>query len=126
MNKETLMEYLANLEHERWSNWQAYVHNLCIKNDDGSLTIPKEYVEHWNYEINTKYEDLPENIKNSDRKEVYKRIPILENLLNENQQLKSNWKTLKEWLIEQRKYDHGEDKYGDTLDKMNELESDKE
>lgn len=38
----------------------------------------------------------------------------------------SNWKALKEWLIEQRKYDHGEDKYGDTLDKMNELESDKE
>lgn len=37
-----------------------------------------------------------------------------------------NWKILKEWLIEQRKYDHGEDKYGDTLDKMNELESDKE
>ena len=37
-----------------------------------------------------------------------------------------NWKALKEWLIEQRKYDHGEDKYGDTLDKMNELESDKE
>lgn len=37
-----------------------------------------------------------------------------------------NWKALKEWLIEQRKYDHGEDKYGDTLDKMDELESDKE
>ena len=36
-----------------------------------------------------------------------------------------NWKALKEWLIEQRKYDHGEDKYGDTLDKMNELESDR-
>ena len=33
-----------------------------------------------------------------------------------------NWKALKEWLIEQRKYDHGEDKYGDTLDKMNEVE----
>ena len=35
-----------------------------------------------------------------------------------------NWKALKEWLIEQRKYDHGEDKYGDTLDKMDELEGD--
>lgn len=36
-----------------------------------------------------------------------------------------NWKALKEWLIEQRKYDHAEDKYGDTIDKMNELESDR-
>ena len=44
---------------------------------------------------------------------------------NENKTLKSNWEALKEWLIEQRKYDHGEDKYGDTLDKMNELESDR-
>lgn len=41
---------------------------------------------------------------------------------NDNKTLKSNWKALKEWLIKQRKYDHGEDKYGDTLDKMNELE----
>ena len=51
---------------------------------------------------------------------------FIEKLIEENQQLKdkleSNWKTLKEWLIEQRKYYHGEDKYGDTLDKMNELE----
>lgn len=47
-------------------------------------------------------------------------------LYKERDKLESNWKILKEWLIEQRKYDHGEDKYGDTLDKMNELERDKE
>lgn len=47
-------------------------------------------------------------------------------LYKEKDKLESNWKTLKEWLIDQRKYDYGEDKYGDTLDKMNELESDKE
>ena len=47
-------------------------------------------------------------------------------LYKEKDKLESNWKALKEWLIEQRKYDHGEDKYGDTLDKMNELERDKE
>ena len=47
-------------------------------------------------------------------------------LYKEKDKLESNWEALKEWLIEQRKYDHGEDKYGDTLDKMNELEGDKE
>ncbi len=47
-------------------------------------------------------------------------------LYKERDKLESNWKILKEWLMDQRKYDHGEDKYGDTLDKMNELESDKE
>lgn len=47
-------------------------------------------------------------------------------LYKEKDKLESNWEALKEWLIDQRKYDHGEDKYGDTLDKMNELERDKE
>lgn len=87
MTREELIEYLANLEHERWSNWQAYVHNLCIKNEDGSLTIPKKYVDHWNWEIALKYKDLPEKIKESDRKEVYKIIPLFDFIFNENKTL---------------------------------------
>lgn len=84
MTREELIEYLADLEHERWSNWQAYVHNLCIKNEDGSLTIPKKYVDHWNWEIALRYKSLPDNIKESDRKEVYKIIPLFDRMFNEN------------------------------------------
>lgn len=84
MTREELIEYLADLEHERWSNWQAYVHNLCIKNDDGSLTIPKKYVDHWNWEIALRYKSLPNNIKESDRKEVYKIMPLFDRMFNEN------------------------------------------
>ncbi len=87
MTREELIEYLAALEHERWSNWQAYVHNLCIKNEDGSLTIPKKYVYHWNWEIALKYKDLPDNIKESDRKEVYKIMPLFDHMFNENKTL---------------------------------------
>ena len=87
MTREELIEYLADLEHERWSNWQAYVHNLCIKNEDGSLTIPKKYVDHWNWEIALKYKDLPEKIKESDRKEVYKIMPLFDHMFNENKTL---------------------------------------
>ena len=87
MTREELIEYLADLEHERWSNWQAYVHNLCIKNEDGSLTIPKKYVDHWNWEIALKYKDLPDNIKESDRKEVYKIMPLFDHMFNENKTL---------------------------------------
>ena len=64
------IEVLASLEHERWSKWQNYVHSICIKNEDGSLTIPKERVEHWEWEIKTKYNDLPENLKEYDREEI--------------------------------------------------------
>lgn len=87
MTREELIEYLADLEHERWSNWQAYVHNLCIKNEDGSLTIPKKYVDHWNWEIALKYKDLPDNIKESDRKEVYKIMFLFDHMFNENKTL---------------------------------------
>lgn len=87
MTREELIEYLAALEHERWSNWQAYVHNLCIKNEDGSLTIPKKYVYHWNWEIALKYKDLPDNIKESDRKEVYKIMFLFDHMFNENKTL---------------------------------------
>ena len=74
---ERKIEELASNEHIRWANWQKYVHSLCIKNEDGSLTIPKEYVEHWEYEINTEYKDLPEKIKESDRKEVRQILELL-------------------------------------------------
>jgi len=76
--EEDIIEKLADNEHNRWSNWQKYVHSKCIKNEDGSLTIPKQYVEHWEHEINTKYKDLPENIKESDRKEVRQVLKILD------------------------------------------------
>lgn len=68
------------------------------------------------------------NLKNKKNKQIaFNQLKDDYNTLyKEKDKLESNWKTLKEWLIEQRKYDHGEDKYGDTLDKMNELEGDKE
>ena len=81
MNKEEMIEKLSGIEHDRWCSWQRYLHSCCIKNQDGSLTIPKILVERWEYELNTKYKDLPDNIKESDRKETYKIIPIIEEYL---------------------------------------------
>lgn len=42
----------------------------CIEHDDGSLTIPAEYVQRWRRQIATVYVDLPESEKASDRKEA--------------------------------------------------------
>lgn len=86
MNREELIEYLANLEHKRCSNWQT-LHDLCIKNEDGSLTIPKKYVDCWNRESALKYRDLPEKIKESYRKEVYKIIFLFDFIVDENKTL---------------------------------------
>jgi len=68
--EKEFIEYGANLEHNRWSGWQEYLHSLCIKNDDESLTIPKERVFRWSRQIDTPYKDLSEAEKVSDRKEV--------------------------------------------------------
>lgn len=72
-----LTEVLADVEHERWCKWQSYLHSVCIKNDDGSLTIPANYVEHWEYEIDTPYKNLPDKIKESDREEARTNIDTI-------------------------------------------------
>lgn len=68
--KIELHERLAAIEHERWTDWQKYLHSACVKNDDGSLTIPVHLVEHWEKQINTPYKKLTEAEKNSDREQV--------------------------------------------------------
>lgn len=65
-----LYEQLAAIEHERWADWQKYMHSLCTKNDDGTLTIPAMSVENWERQIATPYAGLTEREKQSDREQV--------------------------------------------------------
>lgn len=76
MNKD-LIEKLADYEHDRWSRWQNYVFNVSLKNKDGSVTIPKYYVDRWQRQINTLYKDLTESEKDSDRKEAIRIVDII-------------------------------------------------
>ena len=84
LDKGNILELLADNEHRRWASWQKYVHSKGIKNEDGSLTIPKGFVNHWEYEINADYSDLEENIKESDRIEVRKIIELIKRSYDEN------------------------------------------
>lgn len=47
MRKNDIIEKLAAYEHDRWSRWQKYLFSKCINNQDGGLTIPKEFVDRW-------------------------------------------------------------------------------
>jgi hypothetical protein len=71
------IEALADLEHDRWSRWQAYLHSKCSRNQDGSLTIPAESVVHWERQMTTKYDGLTEREKDSDRKEAIRTLGAL-------------------------------------------------
>jgi hypothetical protein len=41
------MEAAADLAHEIWCDWTRYMFSKCSENADGSVTIPKEFVETW-------------------------------------------------------------------------------
>lgn len=77
MKNSDIIEVIADYEHDRWSRWQKHLFSKCIINKDGSLTIPKEFVDRWTRQMNTDYIDLTEEEKDSDRKEA---ISIIENI----------------------------------------------
>ena len=72
-----LLETLADIEHTRWSGWQEYLHSKCVKNEDGSLTIPVGYVQNLERLIKTTYSELTEKEKVSDRVEARKTITAI-------------------------------------------------
>lgn len=71
-----LREKLAAIEHERWADWQRYVHSVCYENKGiggeptGELTIPIEFARRWERQIETPYHELSEKEKDSDREQV--------------------------------------------------------
>ena len=72
-----LFEKLAAIEHERWADWQKYMHSKCHRNG-GALVIPTALVEQWERQIATPYADLSEAEKESDRDQVRRYWHLIE------------------------------------------------
>lgn len=72
-----LIELLSKKEHDRWAKWQKHVHSCCTSNEDGSLTIPKEKVDRWERQIKTDYDNLSEQEKDSDRRQVLETLKTI-------------------------------------------------
>ena len=71
-----VIEELADLEHDSWARWMKHLFSVSDKNEDGSVTIPKDKVDRWQRQLKTNYEDLTNKEKESDRKEVRKFIRV--------------------------------------------------
>lgn len=69
-------EELAAYAHEAWAGWMKYLFSLSTQLPDGSVIIPAEQVERWTRQMNTDYEDLPEDEKQSDRVEAARIMQI--------------------------------------------------
>ena len=76
-----LIEKLADVEHERWSHWQRYIHSKCLRQPDGSLLLPAELVARWEKQIATRYAELDDQEKESDREQVRKYLPLIASAL---------------------------------------------
>ncbi len=71
-------EKLADLYHKQWSGWMKYLFDNIVLNENCDTIIPEELVNRWTRQINTPYNDLPEEEKESDRQEADKFINLME------------------------------------------------
>ena len=81
LSSEEVLEVIAAVAHERWSHWQRFLHAQCIENPDGSLTIPADDVVRWTRQMQTRYSDLTEAEKESDRQQAREYIDALRRTL---------------------------------------------
>ena len=71
-----MKEELAEYAHKAWSGWMKYLFSKSCKQQNGDIVIPKWAAERWIRQSNTKYSELQEDEKNSDRDEADKMIEI--------------------------------------------------
>jgi hypothetical protein len=79
-NVNQLSNNLAEYAHDAWSKWMKYLFAQSIEEEDGdgAVIVPKEFVERWKRQMNTKYEDLPANEQLSDISEAHEIIAIFD------------------------------------------------
>lgn len=69
-----LIEQLAEIEHEKWSEWHRYART----------NWDKAHLERWNRQAVTSYKALSEEEKESDRLEVRRYLPVILSWLRAN------------------------------------------
>lgn len=79
---EAEIDLLADIEHERWSHWQQYMHSKGERHEDGSLVLPADLVKQWEQQIASPYAQLSNKEKESDREQVRKYLPTIVDVLS--------------------------------------------
>jgi hypothetical protein len=103
MNDQQLIEKLAAIEHERWAHWQKYLHSKLKSVKDGWLMSESDF-EHWQSQIERKYDDLTEAEKDSDREQVARYFPLVQRAVATHSQssVEEELEQLKIMIIELR------------------------
>jgi predicted house-cleaning noncanonical NTP pyrophosphatase (MazG superfamily) len=85
-----LIEQLADIEHKRWSDWQAYLHSRLYEIDDSRVSynnhlkiLPTELYQRWERQIATPYSNLSEAEKEIDREQVRPYLNVIKAALTD-------------------------------------------
>lgn len=76
---EDLIEHLADIEHQRWADWQEWCHKVLRENNPSPEQ--GDILERWDRQIETPYADLSEREKQSDRDQVMRYWPVIEDYI---------------------------------------------
>lgn len=77
MDENKKVEILAEYAHDSWSGWMKYLFEKSHQKSDGTVVIPKWAVTRWKRQLKTKYSELPDEEKESDKneaKEIIRRL----------------------------------------------------
>lgn len=106
----SLREELAAIEHERWADWQRYMHSKAfpaLEEVDGtegrsaaagSLVIPRVLVEHWERQIASPYAQLSQREQLEDMKQVDRYWPLIRDAVALGEYLEKEGTSAKELL----------------------------
>ncbi len=78
MTRDELIEALSDKTHESWARWMSHLFRISPQQEDGSVLIHPHHVKRWWQQIETPYDQLSEQEKQSDRKEVERLLPIID------------------------------------------------
>lgn len=73
-----LRETLAVYAHTAWAGWMEYLFRFGTINEDGTFTMQADKVERWQRQMNTPYDQLTEQERNSDRMEADVMIGLID------------------------------------------------
>lgn len=75
-----LREKLAAIEHERWSDWQRYMHSKMLTNDneDKYYHLKNMWFKRWQRQIETPYANLTDQEQASDMEQVDRYWPLIQ------------------------------------------------
>lgn len=86
MTKDELREKLAAIEHERWADWQRYLHGTTYEFDANGkhhYAIPPMLFKNWERQINTPYSELSDVEKVADMQQVDRYWPLIEEYIKQ-------------------------------------------